>query len=169
MSSTSDNSFAAAENAAHLVSIDSDDSFSQIVTQSTQPEAQTPPRKLRRPGGCQGRGSCRVLGSLNCQDLYQDLTTSTRRSTESHFSTATTRSTTKTTRAIWAITAELLCGKRLPSAAVWSPPLPPGHGGGRRWRQERGHHLEVPHHDQGRRAARPHREGPLHGCRRTGP
>ena len=41
MSSTSDNSFAAAENAAnaaHLVSIDSDDSFSQIVTQSTQPE-----------------------------------------------------------------------------------------------------------------------------------
>ena len=74
MSSTSDNSFAAAENAAHLVSIDSDDSFSQIVAQSTQPEAQTPPRKLRRPGGCQGRGSCRVLGSLNCQDLYQDLT-----------------------------------------------------------------------------------------------
>ena len=38
MSSTSDNSFAAAEKAAHLVSIDSDDSFSQIVTQSTQPE-----------------------------------------------------------------------------------------------------------------------------------
>ena len=45
MSATSDNSFAAAEKAAHLhsraahlVSIDSDDSFSQIVTQSTQPE-----------------------------------------------------------------------------------------------------------------------------------
>ena len=32
-----------------------------------------------------------------------------------------------------------------------------------RVRQERGHHLEVPDHDQGRGAARPHREGPLHG------
>ena len=32
-----------------------------------------------------------------------------------------------------------------------------------RVRQERGDHLEVPDHDQGRGAARPHREGPLHG------
>ena len=45
MSSSSDSSFAAAEKAAHLVSIDSDDPYSQIITQSTQQsEAQTPPQ-----------------------------------------------------------------------------------------------------------------------------
>ena len=44
MSSSSNNSFAAAEKAAHLVSIDSDDPYSQIITQSTQPETQTPPQ-----------------------------------------------------------------------------------------------------------------------------
>ena len=46
MTSSSDSSFAAAEKAAHLVSIDSDDPYSQIITQSqsTQSEAQTPPQ-----------------------------------------------------------------------------------------------------------------------------